>query len=210
MCPFITFYCIDAITQKTEKLTISQMLFFENSTTSVPYIIDDIVDGDEELFDFRRILGVTARKEVREAWAAFRIFRDWLESGRYINNEIETSHLQVYILAEKLHSSNFANAIMKDVLRAIPASKHDATLSQDLEFLFKNTPATSFIRTLYFDAAYFWYIYPRGRLYGDAWDIGGCIIHKCSKELYISLRSHRRDTCRCDFGKERSELDLYK
>jgi hypothetical protein len=210
MCPFITFYCIDAITQETEKLAISQMLFFENSTTSVPYLLDDIIDGDEELFDFRRILGVTARKEVGEAWAAFRIFRDWLESGRYTNDEIEASHLQVYILAEQLQSSNFANAIMKDVLRAIPAAKYDATLGEDLELVFKNTTETSLIRTLYFDAVYFWYIYPGGRLYGEHWSSGGDIIYKCSKELYASLRSHRRETCRCDFRKERSELDLYE
>jgi hypothetical protein len=55
------------------------MLFFKNtSNTSVPHVIDEFKDGDEELFDFRALLGVTARKEAKGPWAAFAIFRTWI------------------------------------------------------------------------------------------------------------------------------------
>jgi len=193
--PSITFVCTDVEIQVVDKVHIHQVLFHANSTTRVPKLVDDLKAGEENVYEFRALVGAGSRKDVGGFWAAFKLFRDWLYTGQYINAEIEATHLEAYILAEKLQSPRFANAVMTVILRAIRSTKYDGTLASNVQFLFANTAPKSLVRKLYLDTANFWYPIYR---FGTNWR-GGGILNPRNQEAINVLKFYRREICRCNF-----------
>lgn len=203
----ITFVCTDVETQGVDRVCIHQVLFHSNTRTRVPKLWDPLPAGEEEIFEFRSFIGAGARKDVAGFWAAFKLFRNWLYTGQYNNKaEIEANHLEAYVLAEKLQSFSFANAIMTQILRTIPSSKYDGTLAGNLQFLFANTGTSSPIQKLYFDTANFWYPIYR---FGTNWR-GGGILNPRNQEVINVLKFYRRDTCRCNFAAQLRRMEIHR
>ena len=91
-------------------------------------LLDGLKAREEEIFEFKGLIRAGARKDVDGFWVAFKLFRDWLYTGEYTNPEIEATHLEAYVVAEKLQTPRFANAIMTLILQTIRSSKYDGIL----------------------------------------------------------------------------------
>ncbi|KAE9375813.1 hypothetical protein N431DRAFT_454422 [Stipitochalara longipes BDJ] len=149
----IIFYCVDESGQNAIELPIHQKLFFADSVSRVPHILDD---AEQEHYNFRAILGVGARVDVSRELESFECFRNWLYTGIYENAQIIGTHLDAYHLSEILQSPRFGNAIMQKILNELRARKFDEDLKNAYRSIFSTGRQSSPLRRLYFQAALFW------------------------------------------------------
>ncbi|PMD59676.1 uncharacterized protein K444DRAFT_723399 [Hyaloscypha bicolor E] len=194
--PLITFYCGYDNDERIEKLPIHQALFFKDSVSKVPQLLFD-PDDDEGSYDFRELIGAESRRDVEAEWEAFAAFKSWLEDGVYLNRQILCTHIDAYLLAEKLESPGFKNAVMREMLKMMPARKYDADLKETYRTIFTSCPMSSRLRKLYFESASFWkFSFDKdGYVGGSNGELG--LDSTSEKWLMLSLREHRERFCHC-------------
>jgi hypothetical protein len=135
-------------------MSIHHHLLFANSNPQIPQLLDEI--DEPQRHNFEDLVFVEDRDDVPAFWEALECFRSWLYSGVYQNHQIYGNHIHAYWLAEQLHSSNFANAVMKKILQEMPARKYDEDLRDSYRHIWSNIKADSLLRKLFFDSAVFW------------------------------------------------------
>ncbi|KAN0112589.1 hypothetical protein V8E51_005540 [Hyaloscypha variabilis] len=196
--PVIAFYCIDVSGQNTVELPIHQKLFFADSVSRVPQVLDD---AEQENYDFRAILGVGARVDVSREVESFECFRNWLYTGTYEHPQISGTHLDAYHLSETLQSPRFRNAIMQKILNELPARKFDADLKDTYRSIFRTSKPGSPLRRLYFQAALFWGLeFGGGRVDRPKCFYGSGILGldpEVDRELIAELQRFRDTFCAC-------------
>ena len=207
----ITFYCTDESGQHRVELPIHQKLFFADSISRVPQVLDD---DEQEYYDIRAILGVVSRVDVSSELESFECFRHWLYNGIYENPQLAGTHLDAYHLSEILQSPRFGNAVMQKILNDLPARKFDDDLKATFQTIFQTCKPASSLCRLYFQAALFW-----GLEFGG----GGVELPKSfygsgvlgldpdiDSELIAELQRFRDTFCACDSGEQQERLSGLK
>jgi hypothetical protein len=151
------------------------------------------------------LIGANARQDVACAWAAFGILVKWLNTGIYQNDETEATHIDAYILSEKLQSPRFGNAVMQQILEQIPTTKNDGTLADTIRRLCDEAIEDSLLKKLYFDTAIWWFP-PNDFLNGTRnprYFEGAGVLNRNDSYWLNALESHNRETCACSPMKRR-------
>lgn len=203
--PVVTFYCSHDNGQRVEKLRTNQAFFFRDSVSNVPQLIEQS-EGEEDLYDFRELIEAEPEKDAEAEWEAFGSFKSWLDTGVYVNKQITGTHLDAYILAEKLQSTAFKNAVMKKMLEMMPAKKYDEDLKDAFRNIFACCSRASPLRELYFQSASFWnFGFEEGPYFqrGLTGDLG--LNPVSDRWLIHALKGHKERFCSCPIMKEPTE-----
>jgi hypothetical protein len=151
------------------------------------------------------VIGVNARKDVSCAWVAFELMVKWMNTGVYQNDESEATHIDAHLLAEKLQSPRFGNAVMQQILLQIPNTKDDGSLADNMRRLCEEESEKSLLKKLYFDTALYWFP-PGGYLNGTRnpkyFEGAGVLMASDAYWLNV-LERHKRETCACSPTKRR-------
>jgi hypothetical protein len=171
-----------------------------DTVSRVPQLLDE--PEGEEMYPFRALLGVGARKNVSADWEAFHCFSKWLESGIYTNKQIAGSHIDAYILSEALQSPRFGNAVMQYILADIRSSKYDVELKNIFRNIFAKCSKESPLRKLYLEASVFWKLeFGGGGRSKPASTYGEGVLGldpEHDRSLIETLDKHKGEFCKCN------------
>lgn len=148
--------CADPTGQNLSEIDVPQIALLAETITEGPVNAIQAI-GQNDCYNFRKLIWANARKDVSCAWAAFGILVKWLSTGIYQNDQTEATHIDAFLLSEKLQSPRFGNSEMRRILKQIPATKDDGTLADTLRRLCDETIQNSLQKKLHFDAAIWWF-----------------------------------------------------
>jgi hypothetical protein len=194
--PSVVFWFRFGVEGKACKATVETDLFFDNcrrtDCTEKPLMLD-YTDSENKSFVFDNLVKGEDEDYATRMWEALQIFINFLNTGEYVNNQIEASHIDAYLLSEIFASPRFAEPIMREILASLPSSKYDGNLTEILDYIYKHASSNSLLRKVYFDVAEYWFS-PKS---SDKFWVGGGTFTGAYRTLITALAEHARETCTC-------------